>query len=191
MRNASAGRANIPVRAILPVTVNNCCKGLVHTRLQPQTAVAVIKDADRLLTKPNRQVIFKLHLYSVGAEFEPFGYFKQLFSYTCRDTPAGRELSPLETFTLAIIYEAHVSCPSPPDIFYCSGALRVSEQLQWGRDVNLFVSTLMVEDLFFLLRPEGRISASAAQSAIQALPLVDAGAVTAHWFESLCSSFRL
>lgn len=90
-----------------------------------------------LLTKPNRQVIFKLHVYSVEAEFEPFGYFKQLFSYICRDTPAGCELSPLETLTLDIIYEAaprfsaYISCPSPPDMFYCSGTLRVSEQLQW------------------------------------------------------------
>lgn len=49
-----------------------------------------------------------------------------------RGTPAGRELSPLESFTLVIVYEAaprlpaYISCPFPPDMFHCSGTLCVS-----------------------------------------------------------------
>lgn len=146
MTNISADWANVSTWAIFPLLFlkpDNCRKRLIPTRLQLQIALATIKDADQ---QPNN-LSYSNYIYEVENKLAHFffRYFEQSFP-NIRETPAGRKLSRLsQSMRRPRFWDA---CPSPPDMFHCSGSLCVSEQLQWWRDVNLFVLTLMEEDLF-------------------------------------------
>lgn len=190
MRNASADWANVLLWAIFPVIFNNCCKGLIHARLQLQIAAAIIKDADRRpnnlsadQTKPSSHIQTTC-VFSRGWIWAFWGILNNCFHtyaeilqqvvnfHLWKPFYAGHNLRQRrDSRHTSHVHLLHLTCSTAVEPCVCQNSC--SGDVTW-----ISLSQLWWWRIGFPLQPEGRISASAAQSTIQALPLADGRAVT-------------